>query len=121
MEDEVAILSGLLKANLIRKRNGKFTTLSKSFDPQGDFEAGKALRRYWLERSLKYVTQTKSPSTREAPIGQLVFSCSEEVKEKIVDRYSEFFSEIRGIIASDEKAPDQICVLGVQLLNPSKM
>jgi hypothetical protein len=121
LQDEVTIIERLKSGRLIAKKDHKYHVLSSSFNPQGDIEAGIALRLYWLARTKEFVSHLTSTPSRSTPVGQLVFSCSNEAKEKIVDKYSQFFNEIHTILASDHLPPEQINVLGVQLLDVSKV
>lgn len=55
--------------------------------------------------------------SRKDFFGYLVFSCSEDARAKVIDKYYQFLTEVRHIVEVDSN-PELIQVLNVQLFDP---
>lgn len=115
-EQEELAISTLLAARFVKLRRGKLVTNPVQIDLRGDFQCFKSTRRYWLERSLRRLEALKSPS-REDFFGYLMFNVSAEARQKVVDRYVQFLTDVRSIAESDKGESADVQLLAVQLMD----
>jgi hypothetical protein len=118
LESEKFLLELCAQHEIITFSGSKYISQPEGLDTAGDFKKNVSIKRYWLERSLIFANSLERPPSKSL-FAHNVYGASLEVQKKIKDLYHKFYEEVRDVISQDS-APTEVFILGIQLYCPSK-
>ncbi len=117
--DEHEMLSNLIKAGELAKKNGKFISQAPRIRTKTpSFTDHKTIIKFWLQRAMNTLDAQKDFNDQVSIMGYRVMGISNECYQRIVERYRQFQNEIGLMIREDQDAIDVACVMSLQLFDP---
>ena len=117
-ELETFLLELSVQHEIITFDGSKYFSPHRAIDTAGEFQKNVSIKRYWIERALSF-TDTLERPPKKSLFAHNVFAVSTEGQRKVIDLYHKFYEEVRDVISQDS-APTEVFVLGIQLFCPSK-
>ena len=83
-----------------------------------DIEGGTHIRRYWLERALRYLSSAKNHKP-ENVLTYAIFNADADMLKRIRERTMVYYQDIKQIMAEDSASPDPYTttLLSINLIN----
>lgn len=108
------LLSLTLKTGLTNKEKGKYILSTFKMSDRGGRSDMLKVRKHWMARAIKKIGKH---SKRDA-FGSLVFTTSNQARDKIIARYLRFFEELKEIVEEDKSEHEVSLVMNFHLFNP---